>query len=386
MPRLILHSTEFPPGPGGVGTHACQLAYQLSARGWQVVVITPQNYVDAAAIKAFNQAQPFHIVRLRSVPTAALKLLYRYAILNAWLRLWKPDLILASNGRAVWLTALMAGVYRLPWVAVGHGSEFGARSSWERALTRWSFSRADHVICVSNYTRGLMLNMGVRPRAEAVITNGANADLFYPRNATEIEAFRHEYNLADALLLLTVGSVTERKGHDIVIRALPQVLASVPNVRYLIAGLPRCGAGLQELAQSLGIAEHIHFLGRVDEVRLVQIYNACDLFIMTSRQTADGDVEGFGIAAIEAALCSKPAVVSQGTGLEEAVRDGVTGLVVSAEDPAATAAAIIALLSDKHRRLSMGEAARRRALSQQTWPLVAAHYDEVMLTLLADGS
>ncbi len=175
-----------------------------------------------------------------------------------------------------------------------------------------------------------------------------------------------------------MGNVTERKGHDIVVRALPEILRRQPNTHYLVAGLPTRGRELEELAESLGVKDHVRLLGRVEADRLVRLLNAADVFVMTSRRTADGDVEGYGIAAVEAALCGLPSVVSGGSGLAEAVRDGETGLVVPAEDAPATAGAILSLLENEAERRAMGERARRRASAEQTWERCAARYDEAL--------
>jgi phosphatidyl-myo-inositol dimannoside synthase len=89
-----------------------------------------------------------------------------------------------------------------------------------------------------------------------------------------------------------------------------------------------------------------------------------------------GDVEGYGIAAIEAALCGLPAVVTAGSGLAEAIRDRETGLLVPQEDEDATAAAVLRLWRDPSLLRTMGEKARVRAASEQTWSRVASRYDE----------
>ena len=89
--------------------------------------------------------------------------------------------------------------------------------------------------------------------------------------------------------------------------------------------------------------------------------NACDLFVMTSRNTADGDFEGYGIAVIEAALCGKPAVVSAGSGLGEAIVAGETGVLVREDDPPDTARAIAELLADPGTPAPRWVAARERA-------------------------
>jgi len=150
--RLLILSTEFPPGPGGIGTHAYQLATGLTKRGWEVVVLTPQDYASEEEILSFNSSQPFPIVRLRHYPGSLPEGLYRLSVLIRWFYRWSPDVSIASGERAVWLMALVAPRMKRPWVAVGHGTEFGVKSGWERYLTRWAFERASIVVAVSNYS------------------------------------------------------------------------------------------------------------------------------------------------------------------------------------------------------------------------------------------
>ena len=79
--KLLLISSEFPPGPGGIGTHAYQIGATLSARGWEVVVATPQDYAPSDEIENFNATAPFRIVRLRHIPGPPLEAAYRYRAL-----------------------------------------------------------------------------------------------------------------------------------------------------------------------------------------------------------------------------------------------------------------------------------------------------------------
>ena len=263
-------------------------------------------------------------------------------------------------------------------MAVGHGSEFGKSSGWEHRLTCWAFQRATAVVTVSQHTRRWMNAGGIRPRLGRVIHNGADPERFTLLPATEAQRVRASLGLGDARLLLTVGNVTERKGQDVVIRALPAILARVPNTHYLMAGLPTNREPLGRLARELGVADHVHFLGRVEAERLVSLLNCCDVFVMTSQHTAGGDFEGFGIAAVEAALCGKPAVVSAGSGLTEAIVEGQTGLAVEEGNEAAVAGAVAALLTDEARRQRMGQSARERALTEQTWERSVAEYDALL--------
>jgi phosphatidylinositol alpha-1,6-mannosyltransferase len=289
---------------------------------------------------------------------------------------------MATGNRAVWLAAVLRQMSRVPLVAVGHGMEFGLKSSWERIITRWAFGRADGVVVVSNYTLSKMQELGVKSQSERVINNGADEGAFAPGN--DGEDFRHRHSLGTAPLLLSVGHVTERKGHDVVIRALPEILGVVPDVHFVVIGLPTLRAKMEELAAQLGVADRVHFLGRADQSTLLSAYCACDIFLMPSRNTPDGDFEGYGIAAVEAALCGKPSIVSAGSGLAEAVQDGATGICVPEDDAAAIAAAVIRLLSTPELRIRMGEAARQRALSEQTWRVRAREYDEFLRVIVAN--
>ncbi len=376
--RILLFSREFPPGPGGIGAHAYQLTQHLTRLGWEVEVMTPQDYATEAEIREFNAAQPFSVMRLSSRRGTIREAWHRRRALAEYLESRRPAVVIATGQRSVWLAAWVCAKYRVPWLAVGHGTEFGARRGWQLAITRWAFERTTATVCVSQYTRGLMLSRGIRPSLDFVIPNGADEHAFGVLAQSEIDSFRGSLGWEAEYLLLTVGNVTERKGQEVVIRALPQILTECPKTHYVMAGLPTLKPQLTALAESLGVAGHVHFLGRLDARTLLRQMNACDVFVMTSRLTRSGDCEGFGIAAVEAALCGKPAVVTQDSGLSEAIVDGRTGLTAPENDATAVARAVIRLLRDPSLRSEMGIAARQRALKEQTWTERAAQYDQVI--------
>jgi phosphatidylinositol alpha-1,6-mannosyltransferase len=350
--------------------------------GWEVAVVTSQDYASEDEVRSFNEAQSFTVLRLTPYTFAPFEALYRLRVLSRWARTWKPDILMASGDRAVFLTAAWARYRKIPWVAVGHGTEFSLPKRWERALVRRSFSRATAVACVSRYTQERMRATGVRPNDSAVIQNGADANVFTVLPESEVTRVRESLGVAGARVLLTVGSVTERKGQDTVIRSLPHILNRVTDVHYLVAGMPVRAGELTQLAHHLNVSDHVHFLGQVNSRRLVQLLNCCDVFVMTSKHTADGDFEGYGIAVIEAALCGKPAVVSDNSGLAETISDGITGLGVPEGDEVATARAILTLLEDEDGRRKMGETARQNALAECTWEHKAREYDTLLHRVL----
>ena len=375
--KVLLVATEFPPGPGGVGTHAFELARHLTRRGWTVTVIASQDYVTGAEAEAFNRTQPFRVVRWRRAPAGPLRFLARWAALKATRRAEAPDVVVASGGRAVLAYSHACAGQGTPWLAVGHGTEFGARGV-KRWVFRTAFRRASAVAVVSEFTRGLFRELVGEDRDAEVIPNGADPERFRVLPAAEVARRLAPLSIPPGRLLITVGNITQRKGQDVVVRALPEILQAVPDARYVVVGLPTEGERLARLARECGVGDRVHLTGRLDPETLTAALNAAEVFLLTSRRTADGDVEGYGIAVVEAALCGRAAIVSSGSGLEEAIVDGETGLAVPANDPHATAAAVSALLADPARLRRMGERARERALAEQTWDRRVGRYASLL--------
>lgn len=380
-PRLLLLSSEFPPGPGGIGTHAFQLARHLTRLGWAVRVLSPQPYVTAAEREAFNRRQSFAVTTLPEREAGALWWADRLRAVVLAVQEARPSILLATGHRALWMAAAVHAITRLPWVAIGHGSEFLSQSRVIRAMTHRAMDSAAAVIAVSDYTAGL-IRAAAHPRRLVVIRNAADGERF--KAGLDTAELRRRWKVGDGRVLLTVGQVGERKAQDVVIRALPRILAAYPDTIYIMAGLPRERAAFSALAEELGVVNHVRFAGLVADEDLPAAYNLADLFVLVSRRAADGDVEGYGIVVQEAALCGAPAVVSRDCGLTEAIREGETGLSVPPNDPHATAAAILSLLGDERRRREMGRQARDLALAA-TWSERVADYDRLLRDLLPPG-
>jgi len=378
--KLLILSTEFPPGPGGIGTLTYQIARYLAEHRWQVVVSTPQCNANLLEIEKFNASQPFDILRLKRIEPPILEGAYRLIKAIQIVRYIHPDIVLASGKQAVWLGAVISLIARIPLMAIGYGTEF--LSVKTRRLTRWAFGRAQCIVAISNYTCKLISAMGIDTSKVRIIPPEAEANLFRPGLATD--QLRNRLKLHNSKIILTVGRVCERKAQDVVIKALPRVLQDCPNVKYLIVGLPKRREELEQLAKNLGVEDHILFLGKVPREELPYFYNLADVFVLVSRRMVGG-VEGYGIVVVEAALCGTPAIVSRNCGLEEAVVENETALVVNPDDPEATAEAITRLLLDDTLRSQMGQAAFRYATENVTRGKRLQEYDAILRSLVAGG-
>ena len=363
MMRLVIISTELSPGPGGIGVHAHQLATAVRATGWEVTVVAPQDYVTAEEVDRFNRQATYEVVAVDRRGSPPRRAAHRFRVTRDLLDRAAPDVVLATGERSVWLAALLLG-NRVPWVAFGHGAEFGTRVKWRRAATRTALARSAAVVCNSEYTRTALMRLGARPPRTEVISPGADVDAF-ARDPAAGTAFRDEHALGAHRLVVTVGNITRRKGQDLVVRSLTD--PRLADLHYAVVGLPTTADRLVALASDLGVADRVHVLGALPGSALRGAYNAADVFAMTSRHDDAGDFEGYGISVIEAALCGRPAVVTSGSGLTEAVADGETGLVVEYEHPGAIADALADLLHDDARRESLGRDAEHRARLQNDW-------------------
>ena len=244
-----------------------------------------------------------------------------------------------------------------------HGEEItnlAAESASER-LKKSYLRHADAVVAVSNFTRDALIRlMEVDPAAIEIIHNGVDTERFKPRPRNDAMLVR--YGIAGRRVILTVGRLVERKGVDLTLQALPDVLSRYPDIHYLIVGDGPYRPVLEDIACERGIADRVTFAGEVSDEELPDHYASCELFVMPNRELADGDTEGFGLVFLEANACGKPVIAGQAGGAVDAVRDGINGLTVDGSRPEQIAAAMIALLgdSDLYARLRDGGLAAAR--------------------------
>lgn len=375
--KIIILSSEFPPGPGGIGTHAYQLASGLSSLGHEIFVLACQDYALDEDVRIFNGSQRFETCTLKSGAGKIKRLFTVYDKLNRF----KPELVVVTGDSSVYLGALLKIISKAVFCAIEHGRIPGG--TIERIIKKWAFSRIDRIISVSGYTRKRLIESGYIKKDSGMIHNGADARIFRKLPEPEWKCYRYEY--PDAQILMTVGNVSERKGQETVLRALPEIIKQFPKTIYWMAGLPTIKTKLENLAKKLGVEKNIHFLGKISQTELVRRLNAADIFLMTSIHASSGDFEGFGIAVAEAALCGKPAIVSDNSGLIEAIIPGKTGLAVPEKDEKAVAEAVKKLLSSNSVRLEMGSEAFKFSSQNQTWDRCVLEYEKLFLSWISQA-
>lgn len=267
------------------------------------------------------------------------------------------------------VSVLVGKTFELPVVVYAHGEEItGWRERMKRRVMRWTYRQADLVIANSTFTRDRLVELGVAAERVAIVHPGVDDSRFGPH--ADGGSVRRELGVGSGSLILSVGRLQARKGFDRIIEALPFIAAHKPDTAYAIVGSGDDEGRLRRLAFKCGVADRVHFVGKVTEEELPSWYAACDVFAMPNRNI-DGDTEGFGMVYLEAAACGKPVVAGRDGGTGSAVLDGITGLRVDGNRTEAVAAALIRLLSRPDLAETLGRQGQRRALSGFTWREVA---------------
>lgn len=221
------------------------------------------------------------------------------------------------------------------------------------------------VTSISRYTVDHLRDLGVPAERIELLYPGVTPENFLPTGREA--AIRERFDLLGKRVLLTVSRLIPRKGQDVVLQALPRVLASVPNAVYLIVGGGPEEARLRSLAQELGVEAHVRWAGSIPNSETVDYYHASDLFVMPNRRMPNGDIEGFGLVFLEANACGKPVIGGRSGGTVDAIDHGESGYLVEPTSVDEVANRLIELLRDPERARSLGEAGRQRVLRAFTW-------------------
>jgi len=263
------------------------------------------------------------------------------------------DLVLEDINKVPFFTPLFAKTPVLAVIPHLFGGAAFREASAPVAAVVWAHEslipfvyRRVPFLAISESTRDDLARRGVDPRRISVVRCGlTQADY----SVTVPPEDRRDP------VIIFLGRLRRYKGAQYAIRALPRVLAQVPDAKLLLAGDGPYRPALESLARSLGVAERVTFLGAVSQREKVAALKRAQIAVAPSPK------EGWGLTVIEANACGTPVVASRSPGLVESVREGETGLLVRHGDVGALARATVRLLTDRALRLSMAEAGLRWA-------------------------
>lgn len=234
--------------------------------------------------------------------------------------------------------AMLARHFGKPITITARGTDINLvpRYPLPRQLIRWAGRRAGGLVTVCQALKDELVALGIDTVPVQVMRNGVDLDLFQPIDGA---AARQALGVGSPVIL-SVGHLIDRKGHDLVIRALAQV----PEACLLIAGIGPEEAALRRLAGELGLTDRVRFLGGVPHQRMQEIYAAADVLVLAS------DREGWANVLLEAMACGTPVVASNVWGTPEVVASPEAGRLISERTPDEIAKAVRLLLADRPSR------------------------------------
>jgi glycosyltransferase involved in cell wall biosynthesis len=249
---------------------------------------------------------------------------------------------------------------------------------WLKELIIANYKRANEFIAVSGFVRDEMVAHGADPGKITVIPNGVDATLFTPASK---EAAREQIQLSPhSLLVLFTGSLTPRKGVNILLRAFQPLAQQNPQAKLVLVGEGPERGNLLQLAKQLGVADRVVFAGAKPHPDLPAWYQACDIYVLPSW------AEGLSLALLEAMASGKPVITTApALGNHDAVRPGQTGLLFERGKADELAQLLSSLAVEPDRQHSLGQAARRRVEADFTWESVAQRTLSVYNKLLKTG-
>jgi phosphatidyl-myo-inositol dimannoside synthase len=329
--KIVILTSEFPPGPGGIGDHAYNLAEQLVEKKCDVTVIS--EYRDEFAGKwqlVKSSAKVRYSHRYKLLPNIGFVILFiRFFITN------KNTIWIATGSKSLTLLGVGLFLSRRKSLAILHGHEMLENHGLKSSLSKKYLQYFTKAVAVSQFSKENSKTF-IDADKISVIPNGFNQ--------AKYGSVKIQKQISQNLNLLTVGRISKRKGQQNVIRALPLILQKHPNVVYHMVGINSESDFLITQAMELGLQRNIQIHGVLTDDQLAELFQQVDIFLMLSENREGGDVEGFGIAIIEANFFGIPAIGSLGCGVEQAIKNGYSGKLVPFDDPVSIAAAIEEIL------------------------------------------
>jgi len=356
-------TTSYPRFTGDpTGTFVASLAQGLVAAGERVTVVTPT--ATGTADRDISMVDGVRVIRvgtpsglahqpggilpaLRRAPWRVFRIpgMLRTLEMEAARLAAEADIM---HGHWVypggWIAVRAAESARIPSIVTGHGADLNllARLPLLRNRVRWVLQHASRTLAVSQALQAAALAAGAPPDRVSVIplgVIGGNPDAAVPGASA--------FGSHPGLKLLSVGSLTVRKGHDVLIKAFAMLDPAQAPVLAILGEGPEY-ENLVGLAQRLGVVERVIFTGNTPPDQIHGWMRSADVFVMPSR------AEGLGLVCVEAMMAGTPVIASDIPGPRELLQSGDAGRLVPPGDPAALARAIDLLAKDAKLRESLG--------------------------------
>jgi glycosyltransferase involved in cell wall biosynthesis len=338
--NILFLTTHF--NTGGITSYILTLGQALVKSGHQVWVASSGGK-DVALLEAAGMR---HVqINIRTKSEVSPKLWSSFGPLQYLVQKEGINIIHAQTRVTQVLGFFLSRATGVAMVTTCHGF---FRPRWFRKLFPcWGAA----VIAISKpVARHLSVDFGVSPNKIHLIVHGIDLDRFVVANEQTRREARQKTDMGATPLIGIIARLSDVKGIDILIKAMPLVLKEIPSANLLIAGQGPQEIALKKLAQDLRLTAHVHFKSTVDQTQ--DLLCALDVFVMPSL------MEGLGLSVIEAQACGIPVVASRVGGLVDLIKEGESGYLVPVNDPPALADRIIEVIGNPQQSKLLAQQAR----------------------------
>jgi phosphatidyl-myo-inositol dimannoside synthase len=327
----ILHVTRnFPPLQGGM-ERLNQKLFCIMSRRYQMILCGPKGasaYVPPESIVKETELNPLWWFLTRTMCLSVFS-----ALKN------KPELIIAGSGLTAPIAYVSAKISGAQSAVYLHGLDVVVHNKFYQWCWLPLIRRCDHVLVNSKNTANLAVDKGVAKSKIDFLLPGTDIPILSSASAA---SFRLEHGLVNSKILLVVGRLTARKGiAEFVTNCLPEIAKAFPDVALIIIGAEATQAlvggnangknEIQRQANRAGVGDNIKFLGHCSDQQLSDAYQVADIHIFPVIELP-GDIEGFGMVAIEAAAHGLHTIAFAVGGVSESVADNQSGDLILAGD------------------------------------------------------
>ncbi len=285
------------------------------------------------------------------------------------------DVIYLQDGTLAPL-GLLLRVFKKPIIINVYGLDITYENKLYQFIVPRCVNQSDRVICISNETKRKCISRGISANILEIIPGGVSDEFYLVEDKVVL---RHKIedkigiSLKNKKILLSVGRLVERKGiHWFTQEVITELVKTRNDFKYLIVGEGNYRETIETIIKENNLDNYVHLLREIDDEMLKLLYNASDILVMPNIPVV-GDMEGFGLVALEASSCGLPVVASDIEGIKDAVKDSENGFRVKPLDTQSFLETIIDLLNNEGKRKLFRERARRFSLAHN-WENIAKKY------------
>lgn len=341
MSKYLLLTLDFPPKTGGVARYLYSLATYLED---QITVVAPESS-DSLYYSWFwpRWLKSFFILKAKKD---------------------QYEIFITSHIHPFGLVALLQKlIYKKPFIVILHGLDLqlAKRNNWKFFLTTLILKNAQHIIANTKWVADEIYDMSHR---EATVVYPTPSKEFIQESKKFIRSCEHKEHCQ----LLMVARLVKRKGHSVLLKVLSELKNDFPNIHLNIVGSGPEEQSIRNEVRLLGLDSIVKIYTKVSDKDLMNYYKQADLFLMPVVFDKI-DREGFGIVYLEAAAFEVPVIATNLPGIDEAVEDGKTGILL--KDQNELRGAIIELIENPTKRIEMGRCGKVRVqedfVSEAQW-------------------